>query len=84
MKKAVPERRNSPLRRQFNEAFCDPDGRVSVSKTIAVFSQIAVLFHMGKSFDLLIDKPETLAVILTFLVAPDALKKWLSLRYAKP
>ena len=49
-----------------------------------IWSQIVTLGHFGKSFDLLIDRPETLAIILAFLITPDFLKKWLSMRYGTP
>ena len=71
----MSERRKSTFRRQFNEAFSAPDGSFSITKLIAVFAQIAVLYHMGRNFDHLMDKPESLAIILAFLVAPDLLKK---------
>jgi hypothetical protein len=74
------ERRRSPLRRQFNDAFSTPDGRISLSKTIAVFAQIAVLFHFGRSFDALIERPESLLIVLSFLVAPDIVKKALVMK----
>lgn len=75
------EKRKAPLRRQMNEAFCAPDGRLSITKTIAVFAQIAVLYHMGRSFDLLIVNWDSLLVVLTFLIAPDVLKKVITLKY---
>lgn len=77
----MKNKRKSPLRRQLNEAFCDPDGRFSVSKFLAAWSQIAVLSHMNLWFDKLLDKPETLLIILSFLIAPDFVKKFLTMRY---
>jgi len=77
---SASEKRRGTLRRQVTEAFVSPDGRVSISKTIAVFAQIAVLYHFGLSFDKLIDKPESLAIILLFLIAPDILKKALAMK----
>jgi len=77
----MKEKRTHPLRRQLNEAFCDPDGNFSPSKFLAVWSQIAVLSHMNLYFDKLLDKPETLLIILVFLIAPDFLKKFLSMKY---
>jgi hypothetical protein len=58
----------------------DPQGRISLSKTIAIFAQIAVLFHFGRSFDELIEKPESLLIVLAFLIAPDIMKKALTLK----
>ena len=76
-----PDLRKSPLRRQFNSSFCDPDGNLSWSKTIAAWGQVAALYHFGKSFDLLIDKPETMAIILAFIIAPETIKKFLNMKY---
>lgn len=74
------EKRHSPVRRQFNEAFCSPDGRFSIGKFLAIWSQIVVLGHMGTSWDRLIDKPETLLIVLSFLIAPDIVKKALTMK----
>jgi len=81
MKPIKPERRNSPLRRQVNEAFCDPYGHFSIGKFLATWAQIVVLGHMGTSWNELIDKPESLLIVLTILVCPDVLKKFLSMKY---
>lgn len=78
------ERRKSAIRRQFNAAFESPDGRISISKTIAVFSQITVLYHFGRSFDLLIPHPEMALILLAFLVCPDLVKKIIAVRYVPP
>lgn len=78
---AVAEQRHSPIRRQFNDAFCGPDGSFSIGKFIAIWAQIVVLGHMGTSWDKLIDKPESLLIVLTILVAPDIFKKFLAMRY---
>ena len=75
------DKRNSPLRRQANDAFCGPDGRLSITKTIAVFAQVAALYHFAVSFEKMIGSPETMAVILLFLVAPDTIKKFITMKY---
>lgn len=74
------DRRRSPIRRQLNEAFCDPGGAFSVSKFLAVWAQIAVLSHMNRWFEELIAKPESLLIILAFLIAPDIIKKALVMK----
>ena len=68
-------------RRQANEAFCDKDGNFSPGKSIAVAAQIAALYWFGVTFDRLIDKPESMLIVLTFLIAPDTIKKFLSMKY---
>lgn len=77
---AQVDKRVHPVRRQFNEAFCGPDGRFSVGKFLAVWSQIAVLAHMNVWFDKLMDKPESLLIVLSFLIAPDIIKKALVMK----
>ena len=67
-------------RRQFNESFCDPTGHFSITKTIAVAAQIAVLYHFGRTFDTLIVTPESLLIVLSFLIAPDIIKKALTMK----
>ena len=74
-------RRLHPFRRQMNEAFCDPDGAFSLAKFLAIWAQIAVLTHMNRTWDVLILHWDALALVLVVLVAPDLLKKFLSLKF---
>lgn len=75
------EKRNSPIRRQFNESFTDPQGNFSLVKTVAIFGQISCLYHFGKYFDELIDKPESLGIVIAFVICPDLVKKLLTMKY---
>ena len=75
------EERRSPMRRQLNEAFCDPNGAFSISKFLAVWAQIAVLAHMNRTWDVLILHWDSLAIVLVVLGAPDLLKKFLALKF---
>lgn len=75
------EKRKAPFRRQLNQAFCDPDGNFSIGKFLSVWAQIAVLAHMNRWFGELIQKPESLAIVLVVLIAPDVLKKLLVMKY---
>ena len=78
---AKAEKRRSTMRRQVNEAFCAPDGSLSITKTIATFAQIVLLYHLGKDFTDLIKAWESFAWVLTFLIAPDVVKKLLAMKY---
>ena len=69
------------MRRQVNEAFAGPDGEFSISKFLAVWAQIAVLAHMNLTWDKLLDKPETLLIVLTFLIGPELFKKLVALKW---
>ena len=62
----MKDKRHSPLRRQLNEAFCSPDGSFSPTKFLAVWAQISVLSHMNVWFEKLLDKPDTLLIVLSF------------------
>ena len=75
------ERRVSSFRRQLNGAFLDPAGAFSPSKFIAACGQVMALAHFGSSFNLLIDKPESMLIVLAFVVAPESFKKWLNMKY---
>ena len=78
---AKPDLRTHPLRRQLNEAFCSPDGSFSPTKFLAVWAQISVLSHMNIWFEKLLDKPETLLIVLSFLIAPDLLRKIINMKF---
>ena len=67
---AQPERRASPIRRQANECFEGPDGKFSILKAIAVFSQISALYQFNVWFDALIVNSLTMLVVMSFIIAP--------------
>ena len=77
--------RTQAVRRSLNDKFYGfgTDGVFSWAKFVAVWSQIALLFHFGKSFEVLIEKPDTLAIILVMLILPDVAKKVISMKYGK-
>ena len=76
----MKEKRHSAFRRQVNEAFCDPNGQFSIKKFLVIWTQIVVLGHMGTSWDRLIERPETLLIVLSFLIAPELISKFLSMK----
>lgn len=76
------ERRRSPLRRQLNEALLSADGTASASKLVAIGGQLVVLYYVALHFDALLERWDTLLVLLTFVIAPDICKKLISARYA--
>lgn len=76
--------RTQIVRRKLNDAFygfSDPEGNFSWSKFVAIWGQIAALFQFGRNFDLLIDKPESLIIMLTFIISPEIFKAFLKLKY---
>ena len=68
------------FRRRFNQSFENPDGSVSIQKIIVMTTQIGLLYHLMLSFERLINKPETLLVILSFLIAPQIIKQAILLK----
>ena len=79
--KVKPEKRLHPMRRQLNEAFCSPDGSFSPSKMIAFAGQVVALYHFNDNFVLLMDKWDSLTVILSFIIAPELVKKIVAGKY---
>ena len=80
--KRIP--RTHPIRRKLNDAFYgfgDPEGHFSWSKFVGVWGQIMVLFHTGAGFPQLITHPDTLAICLVFIIAPDTFRKFLAMKY---
>ena len=76
-------RRTQLVRRKLNDmayGFNDPDGNFSWSKFITVWAQIMFLFQAGKHFEELIKHSDALWVIATVLVAPELLKKLMSMK----
>ena len=74
-------KRKQVLRRQLNDTFCDVHGQFSPAKTIAVFGQITTLYYFGRYFEELISKPESLLIVVSFIIAPDLIKKLISMKY---
>ena len=81
---ASPTRRSKRtqiLRRQFNDSFCAPDGSFSVAKTIAVFGQIRLLYHLNMHFVDIMRNWDSLLVIVSAVILPDAFKKLITMKY---
>lgn len=48
---------------------------------MANLGQMVAVVHFADKFEKLIAAPEALAIVLLFIVAPDVLKKFLSVKY---
>lgn len=71
-------------RRRLNDAwygFGDPNGNFSWSKFIATAGQLAALLQFGVHFETLIKTPESLGIIVTVIIFPEVIKKWVSMKY---
>lgn len=77
------ERRTQTVRRKLNDmsyGFNDPNGQFSWSKFVGVWAQIMFLFQAGKHFEVLISHSDALWVVATVLIAPELLKKLMSIK----
>lgn len=82
MTKPASGRKAPPTwRRQFNESFQNPDGSFSPAKAIAITGQLIALFHFNLNFVALIERWDSLLVILSFIIAPDLVKKIVNMKY---
>lgn len=76
------ERRQSLFRRDLNELVRDPQGKVSAGKVGSIVGQfIAAKYLLVHNGDL-INKWETLLILLSVLIAPEILKKVITMRYS--
>ena len=78
--------RTQTTRRALNDkfyGFSDPAGVFSWSKFVGVWAQIFLLFQMGRHFEELMNHSDTLLIIILALIAPELLKKAMSMRAAK-
>jgi len=77
------ERRHSLLRRDLNDLVREPSGKVAEAKAFAVAFKIAMLYIFIKHFDSVLKDAMTLLVFCAAFLAPDLLKKMISMRTPK-
>lgn len=75
-----PDKRHSTLRRNLNDLFMR-DGQVEEAKLFAGIGKIACLWLIFQHTDEVLRTENTLVTLLVFLITPDLLKKWLSMRF---
>lgn len=80
----TPERRKAILRRDLNDLVRDPHGRVSEAKVFAVLFKSSMVWVFLKHTELILKDWMILAVFVTAMLAPDLLKKILSMRVGVP
>ena len=85
MKRRKESGRKEPptWRRQFNQSFQTPDGNFSITKTIAVAAQVMCLYWTGRLMEELIERPESLLILLAFMIFPDIVKKALIMKMGR-
>lgn len=75
------DRRIPAWRRDFNDIVRDESGQVSLGKLGAFAGQIIAGKLLIEHSQFVIDRPEALAILLTALIAPEVIKKLLTMKY---
>lgn len=75
------ERRQSLFRRDINELVRDPQGKVSAGKVGSIIGQFIAAKYLLQHNGELIDKWETLLILLSVLIAPELIKKMVTMKY---
>ena len=75
-----PDKRHGTFRRNINDLFMR-DGQVEEAKLFAGIGKIACLWLIFQHTEVVLETENTLVTLLLFLITPDLLKKWLSMRF---
>ena len=65
---------------KLSDLICDPHGKLSEAKAFAVLFKAALLYAFLRNTVLILSNWEILTVVVTTFVAPDLLKKLISMR----
>lgn len=76
----MTERRGSPMRRDLNDLIRSPDGKVSEAKGFAVAFKVAMVYVFLKYTEHVLAEWTILALFITAFLAPDLLKKVISMK----
>jgi len=76
----VTEQRSSIFRRDLNDLIRSPDGKVSEAKGFAVAFKMAMLYVFLKYAESILAEWTILALFITAFLAPDLLKKVISMK----
>lgn len=79
-----PERRKASVRRDLNDLVRSPDGKVSEAKGGVVLFKTAMLYVFIKEIDAILADWMILAIFVTAFIAPDLLKKVLTMKAGLP
>ena len=75
------EKRHEVLRRQFNESFTDPTGRLSWSKMAAAFGQVICAYLLLHHTEYIVDRWDALSILLAYLIMPEMAKRIIISKY---
>lgn len=76
----MTERRGSAMRRDLNDLIRSPDGKVSEAKGFAVTFKAAMIYVFLRNTDAILAEWTILALFITAFLAPDLLKKIISMK----
>lgn len=79
-----PERRKASVRRDLNDLVRSPDGKVSEAKGGAVIFKTAMIYVFIQKIDAILADWVVLAIFVTAFIAPDLLKKVLTMKAGLP
>ena len=77
-----PVQRKASVRRDLNDLVRGPDGKVSAAKTSAIVGQGIAAYLLLAYSQVVLERWDALAILLTILVAPDNFRKIVNMRYA--
>ena len=81
----MTEKRKVSIRRDLNDLVRGPDGKVSAAKVGMNTGQFIAAYLLVKFGGEVIKHWDSLAILLSALIAPDAIKKLIAMKYqAKP
>jgi hypothetical protein len=80
----MTEQRNSIMRRDLNDLVRSPDGKVSEAKGFAVAFKVAMMYVFLKHTEAILAEWTILSIFVTAFIAPDLLKKILTMKAGVP
>ena len=78
----MTERRTPSVRRDMNDLIRDPSGKVAEAKVFAVAGKFALIYVFLHHAETILKDWTLLSVVVVALIAPDLLKKMVSMRLA--
>ena len=78
------ERRVRKFRRDLNDLVRGPDGRVSEAKTWGNVGKFIAAYLLLHHTEYIVDRPDAMFLLFSFLILPDMAKKILDAKYPHP
>ena len=77
----MTEKRHGGIRRDLNEIVRDEGGKISLGKVGTAVGQFIAAKLLLQHSEFIIDRADSLAILLLLLIAPEMVKKFLTLKY---